>query len=160
MNSTRTMLAVLVFGIATAAHAETSSAIAAADTENNAATIQKPARELRQDVWQAEKDFYSIYNDLNDDKSYDVRCFKEAPTGSVIKVQSCRPKFLDKALRDGKLRAASSIESNPEIANMIATFRKNLDAFLLESSELRSAATELNQARNRLTAAENAKSKN
>ena len=42
---------------------------------------QKSRAALRRDMIQAEDDFYAIYNKLNDDNEYDVRCRYESPTG-------------------------------------------------------------------------------
>lgn len=65
--------------------------------EANAVVSQKSQADLRRDVYQAEEDFYALYNKLNDDKDYDVRCFYEKPTGTNIKNHICRARFVTKA---------------------------------------------------------------
>lgn len=153
MKLTRSILAltVVVMTLPTVASGQGESASTQAD-ENIVLASQKSPRELRRDLWQAEKDFYAIYNRLNDDGLYDVRCSREAPTGSVIKIQTCRPKFLDRALREGEIKNAESLASNTEITEKMATFRENLEALVAENPELQSAATTLNLAHARLEA--------
>lgn len=56
--------------------------------ENIVLANQKSSAELRRDLWRVVKDFYSIFKELNEKKLYDVRCTKNAPTGSVVKVQT------------------------------------------------------------------------
>ena len=84
MKLTRTILAlfVTVLVLPTAAVGQDDEVI-----ENIIVASQKSPGDLRRDLWRSEKDFYSIYNKLNDDSLYDVHCIKEAPTGSVIKSQ-------------------------------------------------------------------------
>lgn len=150
MKPTRTMLALFV-----AAFVLPMTAVGQdeeASGENVVAASQKSAGELRRDLWKAEKDFFAMYNKLNDDNLYDVRCSKEVPTGSVIKTQTCRPKFLSRALKDGKIKKDADLQSDPEVANNIATFRKNMDSLIATNPELRSAAIALNEAQARLVA--------
>ena len=120
--------------------------------ENIVVASQKSPRDLRRDVWRSEKDFYSIYNKLNDDSLYDVHCTREAPTGSVIKSQVCRAKFLQRAIREGKVNYATDLDTNPIIAGQIATFRKNLETLVAANPDLQTAAATLNLAHARLTA--------
>ncbi|MGI9222468.1 MAG: hypothetical protein ACR2QS_15685 [Woeseiaceae bacterium] len=150
--------AVMVLPVTTFGQAERTEADSS--NENIVVASTKSKAELRRELWRAEKDFYSIYNDLNEEKIYDVRCTKDAPTGSVIKVQTCRPKFIDKALREGKISNSTSLESDPELSRKISTFREKLDAFLMADTNLRSAATTLNQARAELDAKNEAESRN
>ena len=120
--------------------------------ENIIVAGQKSQGDLRRDLWRSEKDFYSIYNKLNDNSLYDVHCIKEAPTGSVIKSQICRPKFLERALKDGKVNQRTGLDANSNIAGEIATFRKNLEVLVAANPDLQTAATTLNLAHARLVA--------
>ena len=129
-------------------------------SDNIVVASQKSRGDLRRDLWRAEKEFYSIYNELNDDNLYDVQCSIEIPTGTVIRSQVCRPKFLDRALKDGKIKNASNLESNPEVAHQIATFRKNLETLVGEDRDLRAAAVTLNLAHARLEADSERKTNN
>jgi hypothetical protein len=121
-------------------------------TENIVVASQKSAGDLRRDLWRSEKDFYAIYNKLNGDSLYDVKCTKEAPTGSVIKTQTCRPKFLNRALREGKIKYTTDLDTDSVIAYEIATFRKNLATLVAANPDLKTAAATLNLAHDQLLA--------
>jgi len=41
---------------------------------------------------------FGLFNDLNDDDNYDIRCTREAETGTRISQRVCRPEFLRKAI--------------------------------------------------------------
>ncbi|MDJ0700028.1 MAG: hypothetical protein QNJ07_09245 [Woeseiaceae bacterium] len=120
--------------------------------ENTVVATQKSPGELRRDFWRAERDFYAIYNRLNEDGLYDVRCTKEAPTGSMIKTQTCRPKFVDRAIKEGKFSKGGRLDSNSEIEAQMATYRKKLETLVAANSELQSAAAALNLAHAQLQA--------
>lgn len=158
MKLTFSILALFVsvsFSTAAAAEDEDFSARVAPEEEAAESIVvasQKSADELRRDFWRAERDFYSIYNTLNDDGRYDVRCTKEAPTGSVLKIQMCRPKFLDKAFREGRIINSEHLDPNSEIAGKIATFQQNLKTLVADNPDLQTAATTLNLAHARLDA--------
>jgi hypothetical protein len=149
------VVTVLLFPMAAAGQDKDASTEANSDNEafeNIVVASQKSPGDLRRDLWRAEKEFYSMYNKLNDDGLYDVRCTIEVPTGSMIKSQVCRPKFLDRAIKDGKVRNATSLESNPEIAANIVTFRNNLETLVAENPDLQTAAAALNLAHARVEA--------
>lgn len=142
----------LMLPMAAVGQDEDASTEMASDNENIVVASQKSPREMRRDLWRAEKEFYSIYNELNDDNIYDVRCTKEVPTGSTIKSQMCRPKFLDRALKDGKVKNTTNLDSNPEIADQIATFRKNLEELVVANPDLQTALATLNSAHAQIAA--------
>ncbi len=159
MKLTRTILALFVTvlvlpTVAVGQDEDVSTEVTSDDEviENIVVASQKSPRELRRDVSRSEKDFYSIYNKLNDDSLYDVHCKREAPTGSVIMSQVCRPRFLDRAIREGKVNSATNMDSNSTIAGQIATFRKNLETLVAANPDLQTAAATLNLAHAQLTA--------
>jgi hypothetical protein len=166
MKLTRTILVLfatfLVLPMAAAGRDDASTELTPDNdvSDNIVVASQKSLGDLRRDLWRAEKDFYSMYNELNDDNLYDVLCSTEIPTGTVLRSQVCRPKFLDRALKDGKIKNASNLESNPEIAHQIATFRKNLESLVAENGDLQAAAVALNLAHARLEAGSERKSNN
>ena len=89
MKPTRTILALFVAVLALP--------MAAIGQDEEASTEivvigQKSLAEIRRDVFEAEEDFYALFNKLNDEKDYDVRCFYEKPTGTRIKNHVCRAK--------------------------------------------------------------------
>lgn len=106
----------------------------------------KSPSELRRDHWRAKKDFFALYNKLNDNGLYDVVCSKETPTGGRIRVESCRPKFLD--------RIVSSSSTNPdaELAQHREIYYRNMAALLAANPELKEAADKLDLAHARVEA--------
>ena len=121
-------------------------------TENIVVASEKSLKGLRQDLWRSEDDFYSLYNKLNDDNLYDVRCVYEAPTGSRIKNQVCHPVFLSKAISRGAITRATNLDTNPVIADKMAKFREKLDTLIAANPELQATAVTYNTARARLMA--------
>ena len=118
------------------------------------AVVRKSPDQLRRDFWRAEKDFYTIYNKLNDDRLYDVRCTREAPTGTRIRVQRCRPHFIDKAVREGRVRDPENPSTDSRIADKMATFEKKVETLVAANPDLQTAAATLSRAHARLTADE------
>lgn len=55
---------------------------------------------FRQEVTQAEEVVHSVWNDLNDDDLFDIRCVWEARTGTTIKRRRCAPRFVDELTED------------------------------------------------------------
>ena len=55
---------------------------------------------LKHELYTAEEVLYDLYNSLNTDDDFDIRCFKEAPTGSHIKRRVCRPNFVGELLAE------------------------------------------------------------
>ncbi len=154
MKLTHTLLALLVavwaLPMAAVGQDEEKSTEVASDDEaieNIIVTGQKSSAELRRDLWQSEDDFYSLYNKLNDDNLYDVRCSYKAPTGSRIKNQVCRPEFLLRALNRGAITRVTNLDTNPVIANKMAKFREKLDTLIAANPELQAAAVTYNTAR-------------
>jgi len=167
MKLTRTILALFVTALVSPMAAigqdeDVSTNVTSNDevSENIVIASQNSPGDLRRNLRRSEKDFYSLYNKLNDDSLYDVRCTKEAPTGSVIRSQVCRPKFLEKAIREGKVNYATDLDSNSIIAGQIATFRKNLETLVAANSDLQTAAATLNLAHDQLTADSERKANN
>jgi len=57
-------------------------------------TGQQSIRNLEIQFSNAEDFMYDMFNELNDDRRYDVHCYKEAPTGTKISQRICKPQFL------------------------------------------------------------------
>jgi hypothetical protein len=120
--------------------------------DNIVVAAQSSTAELLQDLWDSEDDFYALYNKLNDDNLYDVRCSFMAPTGSRIKNQVCQPVFLKQAMANGQVTRVTNLEKNAVLSRKMATFRQKMDALMAESPELQTAAVTFNQARTRYMA--------
>ena len=111
--------------------------------------------DLRRDVFQSEEDFYEIYNELNDNKEYNVRCRYETPTGTRIKNHVCRARYVTKAFSAHAARNRSDIsrvanqDSNPAMAAKTAKFQENLETLLAANPDLQAALIRYNTARAR-----------
>ena len=159
MKPTRTssvlLLALLALPMVAAGQDNKESSGAAADDEaidNIVVAVQKSSAELLQDLWDSEDNFYELYNKLNDDNLYDVRCAFVAPTGSRIKNQVCHPVFLKQAMANGQVTRVTNLEKNAVLSRKMAKFRETLDALMASSPELQAAAGTFNQARTRYMA--------
>ncbi len=113
---------------------------------------QKSMGELRRDVFQSEEDFYSLYNKLNDDNEYDVRCYYEAPTGVRTKQHVCRPVFFSKARNRDDLTRRINPDTDPVIADKLVKLQEKLETLIATNPELQVAMARYNTARARLMA--------
>ncbi len=121
--------------------------------DNIVVTGQKSEAELRRDLWKSEKNFYSLYNSLNDDSEFDVRCTSEARTGSRIKAQVCRPVFLQNAIRVGDVNNVTNMDANPVIAKDMAEFQRKVRALISANPDLKTAANTYGAAQTQFAAA-------
>ena len=121
--------------------------------DNITVTGEKSRSEMRKDVFEAEESFYSLYNQLNDEDEYEVRCFYETPTGTRIKNHVCRAKFVSDAY---SRRAARGRGDNTRIANQSADsefqaksqhFQQKLETLIAENPDLAEALVRYNTAR-------------
>ncbi len=152
MKPIRTILALFVAVLALPMAAvgqdeEASTAMASNDeTIDNIVVVgQKSLADMRRDVFQAEEDFYSVYNQLNDDKDYDVRCFYEKPTGTNIKNHVCRARFVTKAFERHARRNRNNLSSvanqsaDPIMAEKTAKYQVKLETLVAANPELQTA---------------------
>lgn len=114
---------------------------------------QKSLSDLRRDVFQAEEDFYSVFNKLNDEKDYDVRCYYEQPTGTHQKNHVCRARFVTQAFakhasrnRNDLSRVANQ-DADPAFAEKTAKFQAKMESLMAENPELLAAFNRYNSAR-------------
>jgi len=121
---------------------------------------QKSKSALRRDLIRAEGDFYSLYNKLNDDNEYDVRCFYESPTGQRKKNHVCRPVFFSKARNRENLARAINPDTDPGIANKLVTLQEKLDTLIATNPELQVAAARYNTAQARFMALSEERARN
>ena len=63
-------------------------------------TGQKQIFSLRKQIILAEDRAFKLYNELNDDDTYDIHCTMEAPIGSNLKRRICVPNFYWRATAD------------------------------------------------------------
>ncbi len=112
---------------------------------NNVVDDQKSLSELRREAYDAEDDFYAVYNKLNDEKEYDVRCFYEKPTGTNIKNHICRARFVtnayDKHARRNRndLSRAANQDAIPIPEEKSARYQEILETLIAANPELQVA---------------------
>jgi len=53
---------------------------------------------LKHEMYEAEEALYGLFNSLNSNDDFDIRCYEEAPTGNHIKQRVCRTNKLGKIL--------------------------------------------------------------
>ena len=165
MKPTHTILAlfvaVLALPMAAVGQDEGASTEVASDDEAIEDIVvvgQKSMADLRRDIFQSEEDFYSLYNKLNDDKEYDVRCFYEAPTGTRIRNHVCRANFVTNAYsahaarNRGDVTRIANQDANPVIAEKSAKFQEKLETLIAANPELQVALVRYNTARARFMA--------
>lgn len=122
-------------------------------TDNKGDVSNKSASDLRRDVYQAEEDFYAVFNKLNDEKDYEVRCFYEKATGTNIKNHVCRARFVTKAFERHARRNRNDLSrvanqtSDPVLAEKTAKYEAKIEALLVSSPELQAAFDRYNAAR-------------
>jgi hypothetical protein len=134
---------------------EASTGVASNDEtiEDNVVVDQKSQADLRREVFQAEEDFYSVYNKLNDDKEYDVRCFYEKPTGTNIKNHVCRARFVTKAFERHARRNRNNLsrmanqDAIPVPAEKTAKFQEKMETLIAANPELQAALVRYNTLR-------------
>ncbi|MGI9260528.1 MAG: hypothetical protein ACR2QR_00760 [Woeseiaceae bacterium] len=150
MESKRTILALIVTILSLPMLAVAQSD---AGSEQQVAVSQKSMAELRRETYAAEEDFYEIYNKLNDDKEYDVRCFYEKPTGTNIKNHVCRAQFVTKAFQRharrnrNNLSSVANQDADPVLAEKTQIYQAKMEALMAESPELQQAFSRYNTAR-------------
>ena len=60
----------------------------------------KSLGKLKREMYRAEEALYDLFNSFNTDDDFDIRCYKEAPTGSKIKRRVCRPNFVGELIAE------------------------------------------------------------
>jgi hypothetical protein len=146
------LLSLAAFPVAAVAQDQAEPAAAAPKSEASVA-------ELRRETYQAEEDFYKIFNRLNEDRDYDVRCFDEKATGTNIKTQTCRARFVTNAYERHARRNRNDVSrmanqsADPVLAEKTAIFQEKLETAIATDPELQAALIRFNTAQTRLAEA-------
>lgn len=134
--------------------------------QNDMVVANKSLSELRSDYFDKEEAFYKLFNQLNEDRDYDVRCYYERRTGTRIKNHVCRAKFISDAFsahaaRSGgnRMNNAATQDADPEFVRKSEIFEEKLTAAVQSSPELQLALVELNEAREQFAAKREAESR-
>lgn len=107
---------------------------------------------LRKEVYQAEEDFYNLYNSLNDDPDFDVKCYYETATGTHVKNHVCRANFVaasyaKHAGRNGNDLSRVAAQTDPALTEKTAIFEEKLSNLVNTNAELQAAFLSYNEAR-------------
>ncbi len=76
------------------------------------------APQLRAEIEKIQNEFYRVFNQLNEDDLFDVKCQKFTPTGSNIPQVGCEPEFVTKRRGDNANQyrlGADDLMTNDEI---------------------------------------------
>lgn len=167
MNTTRTTVAIIFAVLALPMAAVGQDAEVTYTAASNAGTIddisQKSLSALRKETYQSEEDFYSVYNNLIDDKDYKVRCFYERPTGTRVKNHVCRANFVTNSFRSHAANNRNDIsrtanqKANPALAKKTATYQEMLQSLIATDPELQAALIRYDTARSRFMAKRDSK---
>ena len=114
---------------------------------------EKSLADLRRDVYKAEEEFYSVFNRLNDEKDFTVRCFYETATGTHQKNHVCRARYVSQAFAKHAARNRNDIsrvanqDADPAFAEKTARYQAKMESLMAESPELQAAFMRYNEAR-------------
>lgn len=142
------VLAITVLALPLAAAAQDDEA-----TDEIVVVGDKSAGQLRREVYQAEEDFYDLYNSLNDDPDYNVNCYYETATGTHVKNHVCRAKFVTDSYskhasrNNNDLTRVANQDADPALAEKTAKFEEKLGALVNSNAELQAAFLKYNEAR-------------
>lgn len=94
---------------------------------------------MRLQIRDAEEEALAVFNSLNDDSDYDIRCRREAPIGSNIPVRVCTPRYVDKELARAEqafLAGLGYFDPIAPIRAYDATLREKMATLVAENPEL------------------------
>lgn len=119
---------------------QVSAAIAGEDTPQEITiTGQRRLLDLRNRIHEAEDRMYGLFNELNDNRLFDIHCHWEAETGTRIRKRNCRPRFVDMAQERQAEDFLSSVQgfnygesAHPPPAAVISYYNPQLEARMRE----------------------------
>jgi len=146
-------LCIAVLAVPMAAVGQDDKALSNGEMGENAAVSEKSLSQLRRETYEAEEDFYAIYNKLNDEKEFDVRCRYEKATGTNIKNHICRAQFVTKAFERHARRNRNNMSSvanqgsDPVFEEKTARYQEKMEVLMAANPELQEAFGRYNSAR-------------
>jgi hypothetical protein len=90
-----TSLALLPWALLGAEPVTAQTAAAAREEPEEVIVRGRRLADFRAELEAAQLRVYSLFNDLNSDDAFDVRCQTEDSTGTRLRQQNCRPQFVD-----------------------------------------------------------------
>lgn len=109
---------------------------------------QKSTESLEKDIRVAEDHAYGLFNKLNDDNDYDIRCEKEFRTGTTIGQRVCKPNFLRNSnSRNARsdladMRGEGAVRTSPvqpELEFRYPQLKEKMQALAAKNPELKKA---------------------
>jgi hypothetical protein len=115
--------------------------------EQSVADNDIPLSELLEAVHTAEDNFFSLFNEFNDDARLDFHCYQEAPLGRRLKQRVCRANFVQ------ELTGEMSREYRPvddlTLRSMERLLQEQMNRLVAEHRELFDALGEVSHAKER-----------
>lgn len=114
---------------------------------------EKSISKLRKEVYAAEEAFYELYNELNDDPDYDVRCYYETATGTHTKSHVCRAVFVADSYARHATRNRNDLSrvadqgTDPKLVEQTAIFEEKIATLVNANPDLQAAFQRYNEAR-------------
>ena len=103
-------------------------------------------RLLRDEVYEAEANFYELFNDLNNGRQFDVTCFYRNPLGSLIKRRVCEAYFV-KNPSIGGFMGGNGVPHWAYVRHKTRQMQQEMVALVDEHSELHAALVEFVEAK-------------
>ncbi len=94
--------------------------------------------------------FYELFNAINDDDEFDVRCVDEAPIGSRVKKRVCKANFEIEASAEEARGIRLGIPTQTAFGEMTqkqAAFQERMEVLVNENPQLLKALTEFGDAK-------------
>lgn len=148
----KTILAMVLVGIASAGMAQAAEAVLEADAEPSQSTASnQPIEEItvmgersllsmRTQIVQEENNLYRLFNDLNSVDKFDIFCRSERSTSSYIPRRTCSPVFFSQLIRDSSRNAMTQIRYAFTDEGIDPALWQNGFDYLETESELRAQA--------------------
>ncbi len=111
---------------------------------------QKSLSRLRHRMYAAEDDFYALFNSVNDDDDFDVKCIEEAPIGSRVKRRVCKANFELQATAEearGVRLGIPAPSAISEVARKRDIFLEKMEVLVNENPRLLVALTNFGDAK-------------
>jgi len=116
---------------------------------------EKPLHALRREVYRAEEKFFDVFNSLNQDDEFDVRCFYETPSFTRIRRHVCRANFVTDATSAESARFLGKSVGPVLPAELVINrkkerFREIIETLVAKRPELLQSLSEYTNARQTL----------
>lgn len=119
---------------------------AAAEEELDEVVVQGTRLwQMREAIVEAEERFYALYNELNTNDDFDLRCRQEAPLGTRLKKRICRVAFHEEAMTEqaqALLRGGYAPDPQMVLLQRNDEYRKNVQAVVNGNRRLRNLLRE------------------